>query len=142
LDMLLAFGLTGVCGAILEQKNFQLPEHLTPVELELIAGGVLLVVVERWLRGRPLRDQVTWTVAVAVCIGQLLAAAFPGASRSGSTILLSLMLGLSRPAAMVFSFLVGIPTMSEAGGLNIFWSHLLAIDVPSERSCLSLLGGV
>jgi len=142
LKILLAFGLTGVGGAILEKKNFKLPEHLTPVALALIAGGVLLVVVERWLRGRPLRDQVTWTVAVAVCIGQLLAAAFPGASRSGSTILLSLMLGLSRPAATEFSFLVGIPTMLAAGGLKIFRTLHHANDAPPERWRMVILAAV
>ena len=59
-------------------------------------------------------------VAVAVGVGQLFAAVFPGASRSGTTILLALLLGLSRPAAIEFSFLVGIPTMLAASGLKIF----------------------
>ncbi|HXE41454.1 MAG TPA: undecaprenyl-diphosphate phosphatase, partial [Candidatus Baltobacteraceae bacterium] len=45
---------------------------------------------------------------------------FPGSSRSGATILLALLLGLSRPAATEFSFLVGIPTMLAAGALKIF----------------------
>jgi undecaprenyl-diphosphatase len=57
---------------------------------------------------------------IAVGLGQLVAAIFPGASRSGCTIILALMLGLSRPAAVEFSFLVGIPTMMAAGGLKIF----------------------
>jgi undecaprenyl-diphosphatase len=57
---------------------------------------------------------------VAVGIGQLIAAAFPGASRSGTTILFSLMLGLSRPLATEFSFLVSIPTMLAASGLLLF----------------------
>jgi len=65
-------------------------------------------------------DDVTWTVAVAVGLGQLIAVIFPGASRSGSTILIALLLGLSRPAATEFSFLVGIPTMLAAGGWKIF----------------------
>jgi undecaprenyl-diphosphatase len=50
----------------------------------------------------------------------LIAAIFPGASRSGTTILLCLLLGLARPAAVEFCFLVGIPTMLAAGGLTIF----------------------
>jgi undecaprenyl-diphosphatase len=75
--------------------------------------------VERWLRGRPRTEEVTWAVAVVVGLAQLLAAAFPGTSRSGATILLALVFGLSRPAATEFAFLVGIPTMLAASGLKI-----------------------
>ncbi len=53
-------------------------------------------------------------------MGQLIAAVFPGASRSGTTILLALILGLSRPLATEFSFLVSIPTMLAVGALKIF----------------------
>jgi undecaprenyl-diphosphatase len=115
-----AFGLTGIVGFVLEKKQFKLPEQLAPVAWAMIIGGVLFVLVERWLRGQPKQDQVTWTVALAVAIGQLIAAIFPGASRSGATILLALVLGVSRPAATEFSFLVGIPTMLAAGAWKIF----------------------
>jgi undecaprenyl-diphosphatase len=115
-----AFGITGFGGLWLERHNFKLPEETIPVALALLIGGILFVAVERWLRGRPFREEVTWTVVGLVGVGQLIAAAFPGASRSGSTILLSLLLGLSRPAATEFSFLVSIPTMAAAGGLKIF----------------------
>ncbi|MGB1520831.1 MAG: undecaprenyl-diphosphate phosphatase, partial [Limisphaerales bacterium] len=52
-----------------------------------------------------------------------IAAVFPGASRSGTTILIALLMGLSRPRATEFSFLVGIPTMLAAGGYKI-WKAL------------------
>jgi undecaprenyl-diphosphatase len=104
---------------ILEQNEFKLPETGRPVALALLVGGALFILIERQLRGKPLRAEVTWPVAVVVGIGQLIAAIFPGASRSGSTILLALLLGLNRPAATEFSFLVGIPTMLAAGGLKI-----------------------
>ncbi len=64
-------------------------------------------------------EEITWKIAILVGVGQLIAAVFPGASRSGTTILIALMLGLSRPAATEFSFLVGIPTMLAAGGYKI-----------------------
>ena len=86
----------------------------------MLIGGIGFVVVEAWLRGKTLNDQVTWTMAVAVGLGQLVAAVFPGASRSGTTILLCLLLGLARPAATEFCFIVGIPTMLAASGLKIF----------------------
>jgi undecaprenyl-diphosphatase len=72
--------------------------------------------VERWLRGKPLRGEVTWGIAVAMGIAQLLAAVFPGTSRSGATILVALILGLARSAATEFSFLLGVPTLLAAGG--------------------------
>jgi undecaprenyl-diphosphatase len=119
-QIVLAVALTGGPGFLLEKKGFKLPEHLLPVAWALLIGGVGFVIVEAWLRGKTLNDQVTWTMAAAVGIGQLVAAVFPGASRSGTTILLCLLLGLARPAATEFCFIVGIPTMLAAGGLKIF----------------------
>src|SRR5882724_108927 len=120
LKLILAFGLTGAVGFVLEKGGLRLTENPKRVAWALFVGGILFLLVERWLREKPLRDEVTWTVAIAVCIGQLIAIIFPGASRSGTTILISLMLGLTRPAATEFSFLVSIPTMLAAGGLKIF----------------------
>jgi undecaprenyl-diphosphatase len=120
LKLLFAFGVTGVGGLVLDKLHFRLPEDKLPVALALLIGGVLLIAVEAWLKGRPTVNRVTWAIAVAVAIGQLLAIIFPGTSRSGATIVLSLALGLSRPAATEFSFLVGIPTMLAAGGWKLF----------------------
>jgi undecaprenyl-diphosphatase len=118
--LLLACVVTGGPGFILEKKGFKLPEQLAPVAWALLIGGIGFVAVEAWLRGKTLKNEVTWTMAVAVGIGQLVAAVFPGASRSGTTILSCLLLGLARPAATEFCFLVGIPTMLAASGLKIF----------------------
>jgi len=63
---------------------------------------------------------VTWTLAVAFGVAQLIAIAFPGASRSGTTILLAMLLGLARPAATEFSFLLGIPTLFAAGAKELW----------------------
>src|SRR4029079_11677044 len=70
--------------------------------------------------GRNSNTEVTWPIVIAVGLGQLLAAAFPGTSRSGARVLLARALGLIRVAATEFAFLVGIPTMLAAGGLKIF----------------------
>ena len=88
---------------------------MLPVAVALFAGGVLFLLVEHQLRGRTLGHTVTWPIALAVAGGQLVAAIFPGTSRSGATILLALVLGLNRVAATEFTFLVGIPTMLAAG---------------------------
>jgi undecaprenyl-diphosphatase len=128
LKIVVAFFITGAGGYVMEKKGFKLPEQLLPVAIALLAGGVLFLIVERWLAAKgggkekergDLRS-VTWTVAVAVGIGQLIAAAFPGSSRSGTTIIFALVLGLGRPLATEYSFLVSIPTMLAAGGYKIF----------------------
>lgn len=135
-----AFGLTGAGGLVLEKLDFKLPDEPTPVAVALVVGGFAFLAVERWLRGRSGSDNVTWAIAIAVGVGQLVAAVFPGTSRSGATILFALMLGLSRPAATEFSFLVSIPTMLAAGGLKIF--KALQAGAPPEDWALVLLGVV
>jgi len=120
LKILVACAITGGPGFLLEKRQFKLPENMFPIAVALFIGGLCFVVVERWLRGRQLKSEVTWPIVVAVGVGQLIAAVFPGTSRSGATILLALLLGLNRFAATEFTFLVGIPTMLAAGALKIF----------------------
>ena len=138
-----AFVVTGIGGLFLDKSGFKLPDKPLPIGIALLVGGVLFIAVERWLRGKTLRDEITWTIALAVGVGQLIAAVFPGTSRSGSTILIALLLGLNRPAATEFSFLVGIPTMLAAGGLKIFKAfHHHGADGPQENWTLLLLATV
>jgi undecaprenyl-diphosphatase len=110
-----AFVITSVGGLVLKAIDFELPETATPVGVALLVGGVLFVAVERWLRGRTVTDVVTWSMAVAMGLAQLVAAVFPGTSRSGAAILITLVMGLSRPMSIEFSFLLGVPTLVAAG---------------------------
>ena len=140
LKILLAVFITGIGGLFLDKAGFKLPEKLWPVAWAMFLGGIGFLGIERWLSGRNPQGPVTWSVSVVVGIGQLIAAVFPGTSRSGATILLMLMLGLSRPAATEFSFLVGIPTMLAAGGLKIFQAirHTTAGGAPEHWSMVLL----
>ncbi|EEF62650.1 undecaprenyl-diphosphate phosphatase [Pedosphaera parvula] len=143
LKIIVAFVITGAGGFILEKKGFKLPEKAFPIGLALLIGGVLFLLVEFLIRGKKLSNEVTWSVAFAVGIGQLIAAVFPGSSRSGTTIILALLLGLSRPAATEFTFLVGIPTMLAAGGLKIFkacFHH--GVNAPHENWSMVALGTI
>jgi undecaprenyl-diphosphatase len=120
LKILVAFFITGAIGFVLDKKGFKLPENPAPIATALLLGGLAFLAVEFFLRGKKPGEQITWAVAAAVGIGQLIAGTCPGTSRSGATIVFCLLLGLSRPAATEFSFLVGIPTMLAAGGWKIF----------------------
>lgn len=141
LKIALAFVVTGIGGLILDGLGFTLPETLGPVTWAIFLGGIAFIVIEMWLRDRPLDASVTWSLAIIVGLGQLLAAVFPGISRSGATIMLMLLFGLSRPAAVEFSFLVGIPTMLAAGGLKIYKALMHPVPgAPPEQWGMVLLG--
>jgi undecaprenyl-diphosphatase len=115
-----AFILTGIGGLIIKKAGFHLPKTAAPVAWATLIGGVAILAVERWLRNKPGATTITWQLALAVGAAQLVAGAFPGTSRSGATILVAIAMGLARPAAAEFSFLVGIPTLFAAGFLEIF----------------------
>jgi len=120
IKIFVAFFITGAVGFVLDKKGFKLPDSPLPIAIALLVGGLAFLAVEFFLRGKKLSNEITWAVVFAVAFGQLLAGTCPGTSRSGATIIFALLLGLSRPAATEFSFLVGIPTMLAAGGWKIF----------------------
>lgn len=128
LKMAVAFGLTVVGGLAMKKAGLELPHTPLPIALALLIGGLLFIVVERWLGNRPRNSQITWTLAIAFGLAQLLAIAFPGSSRSGCTILFALMLGLNRGMAIEFSFLLGVPTLCAAGAKTI-WDAIKADEV-------------
>lgn len=122
LQVLVAFLVTGVGGLVLEKAGLKLPDSVMPVAVATLVGVPVILLVERCASGRPHATtpaNVGWGLAFAVAGSQLLAAAFPGTSRSGACVMAALLVGASRPMAVEFSFLVGIPTMFAAGGYKL-----------------------
>jgi len=115
-----AFAVTAIGGVAADKLGFELKEDPVPVALATLIGGVLILLIERWLHRRSPVSEVTWTVAVCVGVAQLVAGIFPGTSRSGASILTALALGVRRPAATEFSFLLGIPTIFSAAAYKLF----------------------
>lgn len=111
----LSFMITVVGGLIAKKLGLELPETVAPIAVALIIGGFVIFAVEWYAAKQPVSDKLTWTVAVVVGLGQILAAVFPGTSRSAATIFAAMLAGMtSRPAAAEFAFIVGIPTMFAA----------------------------
>lgn len=97
------------------QFGFRLPKDIVPIAWALIIGGLAILVVEFIVVKRPPSSFISWHVAVWVGASQVLAAIFPGTSRSLATIFAAMLAGATaRPAAAEFAFLVGIPTMFAA----------------------------
>lgn len=139
LRLLLAFVITGAGGLAIKRLGFTLPKEIAPIAWATLLGGVVIIAIEWALRGRPGRRDVTWAMAVAVGLAQLLAAVFPGTSRAASTIMIAMLLGLARPVATEFSFLVGVPTLLAAGGLETVQAlRHPAAGPPTEWGLLAL----
>lgn len=95
------------------------------IALALIIFGIAFIIVENWnqqKKNKKLKEknsQITYKDAIIIGIFQLLAAIFPGTSRSGATIIGGLLIGLSRPNAAEFTFYLAIPTMLGASLLKL-----------------------
>jgi len=119
LKLFAAFFLTGAGGFIAKKCGLKLPETILPVAFAVLIGAFVIFAVEYSTKKRPLNSNLTWAVVIAVAIGQIIAAVFPGASRSGMAIMGALIVGFARPDAVKFAFLVGIPTMFAAGSYEL-----------------------
>lgn len=93
------------------------------IAIALIVFGIAFIIVENRKQNKKNKkdstDKITYKDALIIGCFQLLAAIFPGTSRSGSTIIGSLLLGLSRPNAAEFTFYLAIPTMFGASLLKL-----------------------
>lgn len=108
-------GLAGLAFSDLVEAHLRSPLIIAATT---IGFGVLLWVAD--VRGRRARDEhaIGWRDVVVVGIAQAVAL-IPGTSRSGITITAGLMMGLNRVAAARFSFLLSIPVIVLAGGLEV-----------------------
>lgn len=104
------------------------------VAVALIVFGVAFILVEnhnaaKQARVEQMRD-ITFQMTILIGLFQLLAAAFPGTSRSGATIIGALLIGVSRKAASEFTFILAIPVMLGASLLKLmdFGLHLTGTE--------------
>jgi undecaprenyl-diphosphatase len=127
--------LTNIIGAHLES--------LRAIAFALIIGGIVMWIIDAWSvrHDAPVTDVEQMSLPQAVWIGlcQVTSAVFPGTSRSMSTIASGQLAGMSRSAALEFSFLVSIPTMIAATLYDLIKSlwpnfHLLLWHKPSVAS--------
>lgn len=93
------------------------------VAIALIVFGVAFIVVENWNKNRTSKinslAEITYQTALMIGLFQLIAAVFPGTSRSGATIVGALLIGVSRTVAAEYTFFLAIPVMFGASLLKI-----------------------
>lgn len=119
-NVVAAFVPAAVAGSLFHHTIESYLLFPVPVAIALVAGGMLLIAIER--RGHTAKFETVQSLplATAVAVGMVQCLAlFPGTSRSAATIIGAMLLGASRAAAAEFSFFLAVPTMLGASALTI-----------------------
>lgn len=121
--ILIACVPAAIVGVLFDDKLNELFYNPTTVAIMLILFGILFIIIENYNKGKIPKinslSKITYTVAIMIGIFQLIAAVFPGTSRSGATIVGALLIGVSRTIAAEFTFFLAIPVMLGASALKL-----------------------
>ena len=117
---LIAFVVTAIPAWALAKVIGKNLENLWVMAMALLIGGIIMWIVDAvFTRPRTMHmEEMTLPQAVWIGAAQILSAVFPGTSRSMSTIAAGQVAGMSRPAALEFSFFLSMPTMAAAVGYD------------------------
>ena len=135
LKILVACVPAAVIGLLFNEKFEALFYNYTTVAIALIVFGIAFLIIETRHKGKRARvnslAEITFQLALLIGVFQLIAAIFPGTSRSGATIVGALLLGVSRTVAAEFTFFLAIPVMFGASLLKIvqFGFHFTGMEV-------------
>lgn len=118
---IIAFVVTALPAFLLKKVISANLENLHVMAVALLIGGIVMWIVDAVCRNPKTLHMEEMTLGQAVWIGamQILSAVFPGTSRSMSTIAAGQISGMSRPAALEFSFFLSMPTMVVATGYDL-----------------------
>lgn len=112
-----------IVGVLFDDKLEELFYNYTTVAIMLIIFGIAFIIVETMNKNVVPRinsiEEITYTVAFLIGMFQLIAAIFPGTSRSGATIVGALLIGVSRTVAAEYTFFLAVPVMLGASLLKI-----------------------
>lgn len=112
-----------VIGILFDEVFERLFYNPTCIAIALIVFGIAFILIENWNKGRRPKirklSQITYQTALMIGIFQVIAAIFPGTSRSGATIVGALLIGVSRTVAAEYTFFLAIPVMFGASLLKV-----------------------
>lgn len=134
-----------IIGILFDDQLNALFYNPTTVAVMLILFGILFIVIENYNRGKSSNinslSEITYNVAIMIGLFQLIAAVFPGTSRSGATIVGALLIGVSRTVAAEFTFFLAIPVMFGASALKLLKFGLsTGFTMTGSELCILLVG--
>jgi undecaprenyl-diphosphatase len=138
----IAFVCTAIPAKLLTKKIGENLENLTVIALALLIGGIVMWAVDYWSSHRTPAvthvEEMTLPQAIWIGLCQVLSAVIPGTSRSMSTIAAGQLVGMDRPSALEFSFLVSIPTMIAATGYSLLKAMHPSVKDMAEQGSQAL----
>lgn len=120
--VIISFVVTAIPCYLMDETIGERLEQLQFIGWALIVGGAVMWIVDRYYSRRAKTqsmEEMSLSQAIVIGCAQILAATFPGVSRSMSTIAAGQMMGLTRPAALEFSFFLSIPVMISATAFKL-----------------------
>ena len=137
---LIAFVITAVPAWALKKQIGENLESLKVISLALLLGGIVMWIIDAtFTRPRVMHmEEMSLPQAVWIGAAQILSAIFPGTSRSMATIAAGQVAGMSRPAALEFSFFLSMPTMVVATGYDLFKTVAPSRNTPVEGNLAPL----
>ena len=121
--ILIACVPAAIVGLLFDEQLEALFYNYQTVSIALIVFGIAFIVIENKNKSQRPRinsfEEITFQTALLIGVFQLIAAIFPGTSRSGATIVGALLLGVSRTVAAEFTFFLAIPVMLGASLLKL-----------------------
>ncbi len=139
----IAFMPAAVLGFLMDDMIDILLSNVLVVAFTLLAGGVMLVFIDSWVKGGEGEDAKNVTYSRAFKIGMFQCIAMiPGISRSAATIIGGMVAKLDRKTAAEFSFFLAVPTMFAATIYKVFKFAKTGVGVSPEQVNLLLIGNI
>ncbi len=143
LKLFVAFIPAVFFGLILSSKINQLLESPLTVAIALLAGGIVLLFVDKWFKTGTIDDtnEINYATALKIGLFQCLSM-IPGTSRSAASIVGGMAQKLTRKAAAEFSFFLAVPTMFGATAKKLYDFYKDGYLINSEEVKLLVIGNV
>jgi undecaprenyl-diphosphatase len=141
--VMISFVVTAIPCFLIDKLIDDNMESLLIIGIALVVGGIAMFVIDRYASNRVTTTQleeISLKQAIVIGLAQIVAALFPGTSRSMSTIAGGQLMGLSRSAALEFSFFLSIPIMFAASGFKLL-KYLIKQPLPEVDRWITLAAG-
>lgn len=138
IKLLIAFIPAAIIGFVLNDFIDSILENVWVVAISLLLGGIVLIFIDKYFEQKTHKDEPNLKDSFVIGLFQCIAM-IPGVSRSASTIIGGMFMGLTRKAAAEMSFFLAVPTMFAASAYKLLKGYKSG-DLTFDSEQLILLG--